>query len=65
MARDKNTFVKRQRETGKKQKAEEKRARRQKRKEIAANGQERAREIRAHTQVLHEHGSPAGSARRP
>jgi hypothetical protein len=38
MARDKNTFVKRQRETGKKQKAEEKRARRQKRKEIAANG---------------------------
>jgi hypothetical protein len=35
MARDRNTFAKRQRETGKKQKAEEKRARRLKRKEDA------------------------------
>jgi hypothetical protein len=33
MARDKNTYAKRQRETGKKQKAEEKRARRLQRKE--------------------------------
>ena len=37
MARDRNTFAKRQRETGKKQKAAEKRARRQKKKE-QANG---------------------------
>jgi hypothetical protein len=35
MARDRNTFAKRQRETGKKQKAAEKRARRQKRKELS------------------------------
>jgi len=35
MARDRNTFAKRQRETGKKQKAVEKRARRQKKKELA------------------------------
>lgn len=35
MARDRNTFAKRQRETGKKQKANEKRARRLKRKENA------------------------------
>jgi hypothetical protein len=35
MARDRNTFAKRQRETGKKQKAAEKRARRQKKKEQA------------------------------
>ena len=34
MARDRNTFAKRQRETGKKQKAAEKRARRQKQKEL-------------------------------
>ena len=33
MARDKNTYAKRQRETRKRQKAEDKRARRQKRKE--------------------------------
>ena len=33
MARDKNTFIKRQRETQKRQKAEDKRARRQKRKD--------------------------------
>jgi hypothetical protein len=33
MARDRNTFAKRQRETGKKQKAQEKQARRRKRKE--------------------------------
>ena len=33
MARDRNTFAKRQRETGKKLKAAEKRARRQKKKE--------------------------------
>ena len=33
MARDKNTYAKRHRETKKRQKAEEKRARRQKRKE--------------------------------
>jgi hypothetical protein len=33
MARDRNTYAKRQRETGKRQKAQEKRARRQKRKE--------------------------------
>jgi len=37
MMRERNTFAKRQRETGKKQKAAEKRARRQKRRE-AANG---------------------------
>jgi hypothetical protein len=37
MARDRNTFAKRQRETGKKQKAAEKRARRQKRKELSSN----------------------------
>ena len=36
MARDRNTFAKRQRETRKKQKAEEKRALRRKRKEPAA-----------------------------
>ncbi|MBN2581394.1 MAG: hypothetical protein JXB10_20600 [Pirellulales bacterium] len=36
MARDRNTFAKRQRETGKKQKAAEKRARRQKRKELSS-----------------------------
>jgi hypothetical protein len=35
MARDRNTYAKRQRETGKKQKAEEKRARRLKRRENA------------------------------
>jgi hypothetical protein len=35
MARDRNTYAKRQRETGKRQKAEEKRARRRKRKELA------------------------------
>ena len=35
MARDRNTVAKRQRETGKKQKAAEKRANRQKRKELA------------------------------
>jgi hypothetical protein len=35
MARDKNTFAKRQRENQKRQKAEEKRVRRQKRKEVA------------------------------
>jgi hypothetical protein len=35
MARDRNTFAKRQRETGKKQKAAEKRARRQRKKEQA------------------------------
>jgi len=39
MARDRNTFAKRQRETGKKQKAAEKRTRRQKKKELA-NGTE-------------------------
>ncbi len=38
MARDGNTYAKRQRETGKKQKAAEKRARRQKKKEYAASG---------------------------
>jgi len=37
MARDRNTYAKRQRETGKKQKAQEKRARRIKRKEEAKN----------------------------
>jgi len=37
MARDRNTFAKRQRETRKKQKAEEKRALRRKRKEPAAD----------------------------
>lgn len=36
MARDRNTFAKRQRETTKKQKAEEKRALRRKRREPAA-----------------------------
>ena len=36
MARDRNTFAKRQRETRKKQKAEEKRALRRKRREPAA-----------------------------
>ena len=35
MARDRNTFAKRQRETGKKLKAADKRARRLKRKEVA------------------------------
>lgn len=35
--RDKNTFAKRQRETGKKQKAADKRARRQKRQESTRN----------------------------
>jgi hypothetical protein len=34
MARERNTFAKRQRETGKRQKAAEKRARRQKQKEL-------------------------------
>ena len=43
MARDRNTFAKRQRETGKKQKAEQKRARRRKRKELVASGAERSR----------------------
>ena len=38
MARDKNTYAKRQRETRKRQKAEEKRARRQKRKEELSVG---------------------------
>jgi sRNA-binding protein len=38
MARDRNTYAKRQRETGKKQKAAEKRARRQKKKEYATSG---------------------------
>ncbi|MGA2621423.1 MAG: hypothetical protein ABSF26_27690 [Thermoguttaceae bacterium] len=38
MARDRNTYAKRQRESGKKQKAAEKRARRRKKKEYAANG---------------------------
>jgi hypothetical protein len=37
MARDRNTFAKRQRETGKRQKAADKRARRQKRKELSNN----------------------------
>lgn len=37
MARDRNTFAKRQRETRKKQKAEEKRALRRKRREPAAD----------------------------
>jgi hypothetical protein len=36
MARDRNTFAKRQREAGKRQKGEEKRARRQKRRESGA-----------------------------
>lgn len=36
MAKDRNTFAKRQRETGRKQKAAEKRARRQKRKEFSS-----------------------------
>jgi hypothetical protein len=39
MARDRNTFAKRQRETGKKQKADEKRARRRKKKEFGASGE--------------------------
>ena len=39
MARDRNTFAKRQRETGKRQKAAEKRVRRQKKKELD-NGRE-------------------------
>lgn len=38
MVRDRNTYAKRQRETGKKQKAAEKRARRQKKKEYGAGG---------------------------
>ncbi len=37
MARDRNTYAKRQRETQKRQKAEEKRTRRQKRKEFGAD----------------------------
>jgi len=50
MARDKNTFIKRQRETKKRQKAEDKRARRQKRKEEpvvgpAAEPEERLAEV--------------------
>ncbi len=40
MARDRNTYAKRQRETGKKQKAAEKRARRQKKKDYPATGAE-------------------------
>ncbi len=44
MARDRNTYAKRQRESGKKQKAAEKRARRRKKKEYAANGPEAAGE---------------------
>jgi hypothetical protein len=38
MSRDRNTYAKRQRESGKKLKAAEKRQRRQKRKDAAANG---------------------------
>jgi len=38
MAQDRNTFAKRQRETAKKRKAEDKRARRRTRKEHAASG---------------------------
>jgi hypothetical protein len=38
MARDRNTYAKRQRETGKKQKAAEKRARRQKKKDYPDSG---------------------------
>ncbi len=38
MAHDRNTYAKRQRETGKKQKAAEKRARRQKKKEYGPGG---------------------------
>ncbi|MCE5301557.1 MAG: hypothetical protein LLF97_00445 [Planctomycetaceae bacterium] len=40
MARDKNTYAKRQRETGKKHKAEEKRARRLKKKENAKTAED-------------------------
>jgi hypothetical protein len=38
MAQDRNTYAKRQRETSKKQKAADKRVRRQKRKETASRG---------------------------
>jgi len=46
MARDRNTYAKRQRETGKKQKAEEKRARRRKKTDFAANARDAHNENR-------------------
>ena len=46
MSRDRNTFAKRQRETGRKQKAAEKRARRLKKKEYAASGPDAPSETR-------------------
>ena len=58
MARDGNTYAKRQRETGKKQKAAEKRARRQKKKEYAASGP-RCRQ-RAPPAIGQEASDPAG-----
>ena len=58
MARDRNTFAKRQRETGKRQKAEEKRARRRRKKELGTPENGASHEDRpAIEQAL---GGPAG-----
>jgi hypothetical protein len=58
MARDRNTFAKRQRETGKRQKAEEKRARRRKKKEFAASAGDANHED--HPVTEQELSGPAG-----
>jgi hypothetical protein len=58
MARDRNTFAKRQRETGKKQKAEQKRLRRRKRKELVANGGDAGYE--SQPAIEQDPGDPAG-----
>ena len=58
MARDRNTYAKRQRESGKKQKAAEKRARRRKKKEYAASGPEALNETRP--DIGQEASDPAG-----
>ena len=58
MARDRNTYAKRQRETGKRQKAADKRARRLKKKEFAANGPDAVGETSP--AVSQEVSDPAG-----
>jgi hypothetical protein len=58
MARDRNTYAKRQRESGKKQKAAEKRARRQKKKDYPASGLDAPNE--APPAISQETSDPAG-----
>jgi hypothetical protein len=58
MARDRNTFAKRQRETGKKQKAQEKLARRRKKKDFSGDSGDAGQESRP--AIVQEPGDPAG-----